>query len=43
MDWAVAVAYGWPDLDLGHGFHQTKQGLRYTISEAARRDVLGRC
>jgi len=27
---------------LGHGFHETKQGLRYTISEAARREVLGR-
>jgi hypothetical protein len=42
MDQAVAVAYGWIDLDLGHGFHQTKQGLRYTISEAARQEVLGR-
>jgi hypothetical protein len=42
LDHAVAVAYGWTDLDLGHGFHQTKQGLRYTISEAARREVLGR-
>ncbi|MBN9392388.1 MAG: GreA/GreB family elongation factor [Chloroflexi bacterium] len=42
MDEKVAVAYGWDDLDLGHGFHQTKQGLRYTISEAARREVLGR-
>ncbi len=42
MDNAVAVAYGWGDLDLGHGFHQTKQGLRYTISEAARRTVLDR-
>jgi hypothetical protein len=42
MDYAVAAAYGWSDLDLGHGFHETKQGLRYTISEAARRDVLGR-
>jgi hypothetical protein len=42
MDQAVAVAYGWPDLDLGHGFHQTKQGVRCTISEAARRKVLGR-
>jgi len=42
MDRAVAAAYGWDDLDLGHGFHQTKQGLRYTISEAARREVLGR-
>jgi len=42
MDNAVAAAYGWDDLDLGHGFHQTKQGLRYTISEAARRTVLDR-
>ena len=42
MDNAVAAAYGWTDLDLGHGFHETKQGLRYTISEAARREVLDR-
>jgi hypothetical protein len=42
MDYAVAAAYGWTDLDLGHGFHQTKQGIRYTISEAARRTVLDR-
>lgn len=42
MDQAVAAAYGWSDLDLGHGLHQTKQGLRYTISEAARRTVLDR-
>ena len=42
MDQAVAAAYGWADLDLGHGFHQTKQGLRYTISEPARQEVLAR-
>jgi hypothetical protein len=42
MDQAVAAAYGWADLDLGHGFHQTKQGLRYTIGESARRTVLDR-
>jgi hypothetical protein len=42
MDKAVAAAYGWADLDLGHDFHQTKQGRRFTISEAARREVLGR-
>src|SRR5205807_1210383 len=42
MDHAVAAAYGWTDLDLGHGFHQTRQGLRYTISEVARREVLAR-
>jgi hypothetical protein len=42
MDNAVAAAYGWTDLDLGHGFHQTKQGLRFTISEPARREILAR-
>ena len=42
MDQAVAAAYEWTDLDLGHGFHETKQGLRYTISEPARREVLQR-
>lgn len=42
MDNAVTVAYGWTDLDLGHGFHTTKQGVRYTISEPARREVVSR-
>lgn len=42
MDNAVAAAYGWADLDLGHGFHETLQGLRYTISEPARSEVLMR-
>jgi len=42
MDKAVASAYGWTDLDLDHGFHETKQGIRFTISESARREVLAR-
>lgn len=42
MDRAVAAAYGWDDLDLGHGFHETRQGTRFTISEPARREVLAR-
>jgi hypothetical protein len=42
MDNAVAAAYGWQNLELGHGFHETKQGLRFTISETARREVLDR-
>ena len=33
MDHAVTAAYGWSDLDLGHGFHETKQGIRYTLHE----------
>lgn len=42
MDQAVAAAYGWGDIELGHDFHETKQGVRYTISEPARREVLQR-
>ena len=42
MDEAVAHAYGWDDLALGHGFHETKQGMRYTICEQAWREVLDR-
>lgn len=42
MDQAVATSYGWIDLDLDHDFHETKQGIRYTISEAARREILNR-
>lgn len=51
MDYAVAQAYGWIDLippaplskgGLNHDFHETKQGLRYTISEPIRREILDR-
>ncbi|MCY3780046.1 MAG: restriction endonuclease [Chloroflexi bacterium] len=42
MDQQVAAAYGWDDLALEHGYHDTAQGLRFTISEAARREVLTR-
>jgi hypothetical protein len=42
MDQAVATTYGWDDIDLGHGFHETKQGIRFTISEESRREVLQR-
>jgi hypothetical protein len=42
MDRAVADAYGWTDLKLDHDFHETKQGVRFTVSEAARRAVLQR-
>ena len=42
MDERVAKAYGWVDLELAHGFHETKQGVRFTIAERARREVLSR-
>jgi hypothetical protein len=40
MDNAVATVYHWQDLDLRPGFHETDQGIRYTISVPARREVL---
>ncbi|MFL6314973.1 MAG: Eco57I restriction-modification methylase domain-containing protein [Terriglobales bacterium] len=42
MDQAVVIAYSWGEFDLDHGFHETKQGLRFTIGEHARRIVLDR-
>lgn len=42
MDNAVAAAYGWNDLQLAHGFHETAQGIRFTLSEEARGEVLAR-
>lgn len=42
MDVAVAAAYGWPDLQLGHGFQSTKQGERFTVAESARGAILDR-
>lgn len=42
MDNAVAAAYGWQDLELGHGFRETPQGVRYALSDPARREVLRR-
>ena len=47
LDLAVRDAYGWIDLDLGHGFHTVpylpeNDRIRYTISEPARLEVLRR-
>jgi hypothetical protein len=42
LDLAVRDAYGWSDLDLDHGFHDTPQGRRFTLGPAARTEVLDR-
>ncbi len=34
--------FSWTGLASGHGFHATKHGERYTLSESARRTVLDR-
>ncbi|MEU7810433.1 DNA methyltransferase [Micromonospora chalcea] len=40
IDEAAAEAYGWSKLSLGHGFHATRQGRRFTINTAVQVDVL---
>ena len=47
VDNAVRDAYGWTDIDLGHGFHKVgylpeNDNIRFTISEPARIEVLKR-
>jgi hypothetical protein len=47
IDLAILDAYGWNDIDLEHGFHAVgylpeNDNIRYTISEAARIEILKR-
>jgi hypothetical protein len=42
LDYAVRDAYGWGDLDLGHDFHETKFGTRFTFAPGPRQEVLDR-
>ena len=42
LDYAVRDAYGWSDLDLGHDFHETRFGVRFTFEPAPRQEVLDR-
>ncbi len=42
LDAAVLEAYGWSDIDLNHGHHDTRYGIFYTVSEAARYELLTR-
>jgi hypothetical protein len=45
IDEAVVHAYGWTDLlnsGLDHGFHDTRQGTRYTIGPTVHQEILDR-
>jgi len=42
LDCAVCDTYGWDDLDLGHDFHETKFGTRFTFAPVPRQEVLDR-
>jgi hypothetical protein len=42
LDEAVLDACGWSDITLGHGFHTYRQMERWTVSPAARVEILDR-
>lgn len=42
LDHAVMLAYGWEDVPLDHGFHIYRQMQRWTVSPAARVEILDR-
>ncbi len=42
VDEATATAYGWEDLPLAHGFNTYRQMERWTVSPAARVEILDR-
>jgi hypothetical protein len=42
LDEAVMDAYGWSDVRLDHGFHTYRQVERWTVSPAARVEILDR-
>ena len=42
LDQAVMDAYGWGDVPLDHGFHTYRQMRRWTVSPAARVEILDR-
>ncbi|MGI8793066.1 MAG: type IIL restriction-modification enzyme MmeI [Acidimicrobiales bacterium] len=42
LDAAVRDAYGWSDLDLDHHHWETPQGVRFTVSQEAKDEILDR-
>lgn len=45
IDIETCRAYGWTDLveaNLDHGFHDTRQGVRYTVGPVVRQEILDR-
>ena len=42
LDLAVLDAYGWSDVVPGHGFHEFRKMVRWTVSPSARVEILDR-
>ncbi len=42
VDVSLCAAYGWENLHLGHGHHETRQGVRWTLHPEAQTSLLDR-
>jgi hypothetical protein len=42
VDETIVHAYGWPDLEPTHGFHETRQGTRFLINPTLGREIMDR-
>ena len=42
MDGVVLESYGWKDLNVEHGFYETKIGMRFTFPETIRNEIVKR-
>jgi hypothetical protein len=42
LDSLVLSLYGWIDIKLSHDFYETKQGIRFTIDEKSRAEIISR-
>lgn len=42
MDRAVLEAYGWDDIILTYGFYETKIGIRFTLPDSTRNEIVKR-
>ena len=42
IDYAVCEAYNWSGLALQHGFHETDEGIRWTICGSTKSEILDR-
>jgi hypothetical protein len=42
LDHQVVACYGWSDIELNHDFHETKQGIRFSVNPVARQALIDR-
>ncbi|MEU0208361.1 type IIL restriction-modification enzyme MmeI [Streptomyces canus] len=42
VDRAIAESYGWPDLDITHGFHKVRRGQQHTLAPNVQVEIIDR-